>query len=155
MADLSRFHEAQAGGGIERALAELRAGRKHGHWIWYVLPQLAGLGCSGTARHYGIQGRDEAIAYAEDPVLRERLLEALRVIRDQLVEKKLKLSRLMGSELDAMKLVSCATLFEIVGRAVGDGELELACTVILDTAARKGVPRCDFTLREMMRPSAS
>lgn len=105
-ADLSRFVDAQAGT-YERALAELRAGRKTGHWMWFVLPQVAGLGRSPTAQHYAISGLDEARAYLAHPVLGPRLVECARALLE-----------LPGSDatavlgpVDAMKLRSSMTLF--------------------------------------------
>jgi uncharacterized protein (DUF1810 family) len=78
MADLARFKTAQeaAGDGFATALRELRAGRKTSHWIWYVFPQIEGLGSSPAARHYALAGPREAEAYLRDPVLGERLLAA-------------------------------------------------------------------------------
>lgn len=72
--DLNRFVEAQAGV-YERALAEIRGGRKRSHWMWFIFPQLAGLGSSPTARRYAIKGRAEAEAYLAHSVLGPRLLE--------------------------------------------------------------------------------
>ena len=71
---LERFHQAQARkwGGYASALAEIRKGRKSGHWIWYVFPQLDGLGHSSTARSYALRDLDEACAYLRDPLLRMR-----------------------------------------------------------------------------------
>src|SRR3954470_7083528 len=79
-ADLSRFVDAQAGGVYEQALAELRAGHKRGHWIWFVFPQIAGLGSSSAARHYAISGLEEARAYLAHPVLGPRLVAAARAL---------------------------------------------------------------------------
>lgn len=76
-----RFVEAQAGGVYERALAEIRAGDKRGHWMWFIFPQLAGLGSSPAARHYAIRDLDEARAYLAHPVLGPRLLECARAVR--------------------------------------------------------------------------
>lgn len=81
MADLSRFVQAQEGV-YDQALAELRAGAKRGHWMWFVLPQVRGLGSSPTARHYALEGLDEARAYAADPVLGPRLRECCRALLD-------------------------------------------------------------------------
>lgn len=73
--DLDRFVRAQAEVHAV-ALAELKSGRKLSHWMWFVFPQLKGLGFSETARHYGIASLDEAVAYLDHPVLGPRLLEA-------------------------------------------------------------------------------
>src|SRR5690606_17445562 len=76
MNHLDRFHSAQDSpdAGFDAALRELQAGRKRGHWIWYILPQLAGLGMSGMSQRYAIRDAQEAVAYLQDPVLRDRLL---------------------------------------------------------------------------------
>ena len=76
MADLERFVQAQdQGGTYDRALAELRAGRKTSHWMWFVFPQIAGLGRSAMAQRYAIESVDEARAYLDHPVLGPRLRE--------------------------------------------------------------------------------
>lgn len=106
MADLSRFHAAQADT-IDAALAELRAGRKHSHWMWFVFPQLATLGRSGTAKYYGIADRAEARAYAADPVLGPRLVQAAEAM---LSHPGRSAEDILGP-VDALKLRSSATLF--------------------------------------------
>jgi len=79
--DLQRFVLAQdAAGTYDSALGELRAGRKTGHWMWFVLPQLAGLGRSTTARRYALSGADEVRAYLAHPVLGPRLRECAQVV---------------------------------------------------------------------------
>jgi len=77
--DLDRFVEAQAGV-YEQACAELRAGRKRSHWMWFVFPQIRGLGSSEMAVRYGISGREEARAYLDHPVLGPRLLECAGIV---------------------------------------------------------------------------
>ncbi len=104
--DLDRFVAAQAGT-YPDALAELRAGRKRSHWMWWVFPQLAGLGRSDTARHYAIRSVDEARAYLAHPLLGARLREAtgaLLLHRDRTAEAVL-------GGIDAVKLRSSLTLF--------------------------------------------
>jgi uncharacterized protein (DUF1810 family) len=116
--DLYRFLSAQNSGSptiFERALAELKAGRKRSHWIWFVLPQLQGLGRSAMAQRYGIHGLTEAQAYLEEPCLRQRLEEVISVIGEQLELPDQSLEHLMGSGLDAAKTISCLTLFEAAG----------------------------------------
>lgn len=109
--DLERFVAAQdADGTYERALAELRAGRKQSHWMWFVFPQLEGLGRSSNARRYGISGADEARAYLAHPVLGPRLHECARVVAA--VEPADPVA-LLGS-VDAVKLRSSMTLFDAV-----------------------------------------
>ena len=108
MHDLDRFVQAQAST-YERALAELRAGRKTGHWMWFVFPQIEGLGRSPTAQHYAIAGLDEARAYLAHPVLGPRLREcasALLGVPDRSAEE------ILGG-IDALKLRSSMTLFAL------------------------------------------
>ena len=148
LAALDRFRHAQdaAHGGFSTALAELKAGHKRSHWIWYVFPQLAGLGQSPTAIHYGLTGADEAAAYLRDPVLGERLLTAAAVVRTHLSgPSPVRLDTLMGSRIDALKLVSCMTLFAVVARRAGAIAMAEHAEAILDAAARQGYPRCVFT----------
>ena len=104
--DLERFVAAQEGV-YESALRELRAGRKTSHWMWFVFPQLAGLGRSETARRYGIVSLDEARAYLAHPVLGPRLLECVTAV---LTAPAASAESMLGS-IDAMKLRSSMTLF--------------------------------------------
>ena len=104
--DLDRFVKAQFGG-YDSVLAELRRGQKTGHWIWYIFPQLAGLGHSDVSRYYGIASLDEAKAYVTHPVLGPRLRECAAVV---LSVSGRTANEIMGST-DAMKLRSCMTLF--------------------------------------------
>jgi uncharacterized protein (DUF1810 family) len=104
---LSRFVEAQKGD-YDQAVAELRRGRKTGHWIWYVFPQIAGLGMSPTSQRYAISSLDEARAYLQHPILGPRLVEVASVI---LGNTDSTAAQIFG-ELDAMKLRSSMTLFQ-------------------------------------------
>ena len=115
---LQRFHLAQGQGpgcAYEQALAELRSGRKQGHWIWFVLPQLRGLGRSPTSQRFGIEDLAEAQAYLADPVLRKRLEAVIEAIDQQLQQPGQTLTLLMGGELDAAKTISSLTLFSAAG----------------------------------------
>jgi len=97
-------------GSYERALAEIRAGRKLSHWMWFVFPQIEGLGASSMSRTYSIEGLDEARAYLKHPTLGPRLQECF--------EATLALTGLSAHEIfgspDDWKLRSCATLFAAV-----------------------------------------
>jgi uncharacterized protein (DUF1810 family) len=104
--DLRRFVEAQQGT-YPGALAELRAGRKTGHWIWFVFPQVAGLGRSETSRFYAIASLDEARAYLDDPVLGPRLRESVDAVLSAAGSSA---EAILGS-IDAVKLRSSMTLF--------------------------------------------
>jgi uncharacterized protein (DUF1810 family) len=106
--DLERFVAAQdAGGTFDRALTELRAGRKVSHWMWFVFPQISGLGRSATAQRFAICSLDEARAYLRHPVLGPRLAGAARVLTE--VEGH-SAEQIFGG-LDAQKLRSSMTLF--------------------------------------------
>lgn len=153
MASLDRFTHAQANpsAGIVVALSELRAGRKTSHWIWYVFPQLAGLGHSATARFYELRGLDETCAYLRDPQLRTNYLLAVEIVARQLAAG-VSLERLMGSETDALKLVSSLTLFEHAATDLArcDPLPELTklvelCRDIIALTTAQGYPRCPYT----------
>lgn len=103
---LERFVRTQEGT-YDRALAELRAGRKESHWMWFVFPQLAGLGRSETARFYAIEGLEEARAYLAHPVLGPRLHEATAAVTAASGSAEAVLG-----PVDAVKLRSSMTLFE-------------------------------------------
>lgn len=106
--DLSRFVAAQDAGGTHgRALAELRAGRKTSHWMWFVFPQIAELGHSAMARRYAIASLDEARAYLAHPLLGPRLRECAAVL---LEHRGTSADAILGG-IDAMKLRSSMTLF--------------------------------------------
>jgi uncharacterized protein (DUF1810 family) len=146
---LDRFLDAQDAryAGYDAALGEIRQGHKRSHWIWYIFPQLAGLGQSGISQTYGIDGRGEATAYLQHPLLRARLLEIATAVEEQL-NRGIPILTLMGSDIDAKKLVSSMTLFREVAERV-DGDLEQAAGNILDRAAAQGYPPCAFTLTSL------
>jgi uncharacterized protein (DUF1810 family) len=95
----------------ERALAELRAGQKRSHWMWFVFPQHRDLGRSPTAKFYGLSGVEEALAYLEHPVLGPRYRECVAAVREWL-EKGKSLEAIFG-ELDAMKFRSSVEIFGV------------------------------------------
>ncbi len=107
--DLNRFVLAQEGD-YEQALAEIRAGRKRSHWMWYIFPQIDGLGFSSMSRRYAIRSTEEARAYLDHPVLGPRLLECAEAALS--IEGR-SAHDIFGSP-DDMKLRSCATLFAAV-----------------------------------------
>ena len=106
--DLQRFVDAQdEGGTYARARSELAAGRKRTHWMWFVFPQLAGLGSSDTARYYALASIGEAAAYVAHPVLGARLVEVTRCVLEGPAATAVDL---LGA-VDARKLRSSMTLF--------------------------------------------
>jgi uncharacterized protein (DUF1810 family) len=130
---LERFVRAQDEGGTYlTALAELRRGRKVSHWMWFVFPQLAGLGRSSTARYYAIASLAEARDYLAHPVLGPRLLEASGVVADL---ADVPAEDVFGS-IDAVKLRSSMTLFTRAApdEPVFDAVLERYFAGVLDVA---------------------
>ena len=110
--NLLRFIHAQDVGGLydntetyQTALQEIRNGHKKSHWIWYVFPQMKGLGHSEISEFYGINGREEAKAYIENPILRERLIEATKAILDN----NKTVYEIFGQ--DTIKVRACMLLF--------------------------------------------
>ena len=109
--DLDRFVEAQAGT-YPTAIAELRRGRKESHWMWFVFPQIAGLGQSATSRFYAIRSANEARRYLAHPVLGRRLRECAGAL---LAHEGADAAAILGP-VDALKLRSSVTLFgEVAG----------------------------------------
>ena len=105
---LERFVAAQDHAGtFDAALAELRAGRKRSHWMWFVFPQIAGLGQSPTSRRYAISSLEEAREYLAHPVLGPRLIECAGIV----AATEGRTAEQIFGEIDAMKLRSSATLF--------------------------------------------
>ncbi len=154
---LDRFKSAQQdpSSGFDTALAELQAGRKTSHWIWYIFPQLASLGRSSTARFYGIADLNEACDYLADPLLRERLLRVTDTVGRQLAQG-VSVRELMGGETDSLKLVSCLTLFDLAAKRVLANQsgpaasnlekLVASSAQVLTFAGSQGFPFCRPTL---------
>jgi uncharacterized protein (DUF1810 family) len=107
---LERFLKAQDKTYAD-ALAELKAGRKRGHWIWWVFPQMRGLGTSEYSVFYGIVDEAEALAYLQHPVLGARYRECVALVHGHLCQGRVDPLTLMGSEVDVMKLRSSLKLF--------------------------------------------
>jgi uncharacterized protein (DUF1810 family) len=109
---LQRFIEAQGkDGSYDRAMEELKSGRKTGHWIWWVFPQLKGLGASHNSTYYGLEDDAEAKAYLQHPILGQRYCDSVNVLYTQLYVKSKTPLKLMGSEVDVLKLRSSLELF--------------------------------------------
>ena len=113
--NLLRFIHAQDFGGIydntstyEQALEEIKKGHKKSHWIWYVFPQMKGLGKSEISKFYGINGREEAYEYITNPILKERLIKATKAI----LNSKYSVYEIFGT--DTIKVRACMFLFASV-----------------------------------------
>ena len=141
--DLERFVAAQdAAGTYERALGEIRRGRKSSHWMWFVFPQVAGLGRSAMSRRYAIGGLDEARAYLDHPVLGQRLVECATALATSSGRSAVDI---FGG-IDAQKLRSSMTLFSraapnepVFARVLGvyfDGEADLETERLLTDDGR-------------------
>ena len=163
MLNLDRYIEAQSQprAGFASALAEVRAGGKQGHWIWYIFPQLAGLGRSGPSLKYAIADLPEARAFLQHPELRSRLLAITSAVAEQ-ARQGHRLADVMGSSIDVTKLVSSLTLFVHVARKlyVAEGldtyrDLVAAGDDVLVAAAEQGYPPCRFTLDRLGAHDAS
>lgn len=105
---LTRFKNAQDLGVYENALQEVKNGRKRSHWMWFIFPQIAGLGLTPKSQYYSIKSLDEAKAYLADPVLGSRLREISNALLDLPTSNP---AEVFGSP-DWMKLGSCMTLFD-------------------------------------------
>lgn len=117
---LERFVTAQAQpyGGYADALAEMRAGAKRSHWMWYIMPQRRGLGYSDMAIYYGIADDAEASAYLHHPILGPRLAEVTHWVVHHLATTDARV--LMGSSIDVLKLGSCMQLFGAISAQLTD-----------------------------------
>ena len=116
--DLVRFHTAQRSS-WSSALSEIKSGRKQSHWMWFIFPQIEGLGYSDTARYYAIRNLEEARAYLKDPVLGGRLRE----ISEALLQLDTDDPTQVVGYPDDLKLKSSMTLFEKAGEGTSDAEL--------------------------------
>ena len=139
--DINRFLEAQEKSyfcGYKHALEEVRNGEKTTHWIWYIFPQLRSLGRSSRAHYYGIADRGEAQRYLDHPILGERIRE----ITNALLEHKDKTTLSIFGKIDALKVCSCMTMFDLLSQNDIFGE-------VLDTFYRG--ERCKITLNLMQK----
>lgn len=154
MYDLERFKKAQQHphAGLATALAEIQAGQKQSHWIWYIFPQIEGLGASSMSERFAIADAGEAEAYLRDDLLRQRLVVMIEAVVGKLQgTPPASLSRLMGGRIDAVKLVSSLTLFRGAARRLAArghaeaGRVAALCEVALLAANEQGFPPCQHT----------
>ncbi len=138
--DLKRFLSAQEGV-YERALAELKSGEKRTHWMWYIFPQIDGLGYSPTARRYSIRSMEEARQYLVHPVLGKRLLECTETV---IALRGGSVSEIFGYP-DDLKFKSAMTLFEKIAGpgSVFSSALEKYCRGERDAATLKLLEKLD------------
>ncbi len=115
--NLERFVRAQ-NPVFEEVCSELRAGRKTGHWMWFIFPQVSGLGHSDMSRAFAIHSREEAVAFLNHPVLGPRLYECTAIVNNL---DSLDVRDIFG-DIDAMKFRSCVTLFSLVASGVEAGK---------------------------------
>jgi uncharacterized protein (DUF1810 family) len=127
---LERFVHAQEKT-YARALAELKAGEKTGHWIWWIFPQLRGLGTSHNSTFYGIADEAEALAYLKHPVLGVRYRECVGIVHGHLCQGGMDPEALMGSEIDVLKLRSSLELF-LKQAPVSEAQIRARISAILN-----------------------
>ncbi len=150
--NLKRFLDAQDGGtsidrnrtAYEVALKEILDGKKASHWIWYIFPQ-GPLGTSEKAQRYAITSRAEAIAYLQNSILRNRLLEITNAVANQL-KTEIQPEQLMGSEIDCQKLTSSMTLFKFIADELNDQEFSSTTKNVLEQLESHGWSECTKTL---------
>ena len=109
--DFQHFLDAQAQM-YDKALQELQAGKKEGHWIWFIFPQTPKPNMGRVAKHFVLSSKEEAAAYLSHPILGPRLIACTQAV---LRHKEQPLEKIFGSELDARKFISCMHLFKHVG----------------------------------------
>ena len=126
---LERFVQAQEKT-YAKALAELQAGRKRGHWIWWIFPQLKGLGTSHNSTYYGLADEAEARAYLQHPILGPRYRECVAVVHGHLCLGDADPLTLMGSDIDVLKLRSSLELF-LKATPTSDDSFRTQATAIL------------------------
>ena len=145
--DLSRFVDGYERD-FDRALGEIRGGRKRSHWMWYLFPQIAGLGFSSTSRYYAVADRGEAEEFLSDPRLGPRYAQLVDATWQQVVTDGVRLRNLFGQP-DDQKLVSSLTLFAAVAEGLAPtpewDELVTQANAILQAAEDQGLPRCATT----------
>ena len=145
--DLRRFHDGY-NLDFDHALSEINGGQKHSHWMWFIFPQIAGLGSSPTAAAYAIRSRAEAEAFLRDPVLGPAYQRLVNAVRTQVVDHGVTVRSLFGRP-DDQKLVSSLTLFSGIAADLGDEWASMVAQAndVLDCATEQGLPRCAATQR--------
>jgi uncharacterized protein (DUF1810 family) len=148
--DLQRFVDAQHSS-FDRALSEIEAGRKQSHWMWYVFPQISGLGLSSKSVRYAIGSVEEATAFLEHPILGVRYRQIVDAVWHHVVEGHVTIHNLFGSPDDS-KLVSSLTLFEGVADDCDLPEPDIVAFVtkadqVLQAAYAEGIAPCADTDR--------
>ena len=152
--DLDRFesaHEAM----FDRALSEIRAGEKRSHWMWFVFPQVEGLGHSATARRFAIRSWDQAVAFLRHPVLGTNYRTAVDAVARKIVDEGMSLLRLFPPP-DDLKLVSSLTMFIPVAHSLpiggyADDRWLVRAQALLDATRTEGYEGCAVTERVLAR----
>ncbi len=149
--NLQRFINAQDGGtstrrdlnAFEAAIEELRNGRKKGHWIWFIFPQIE-IGQSEIARKYAIKSLAEAEGFLRNQILHDRLLSAAEIVISQL-KNGVYPEALLGGSTDCLKLSSSMTLFKGISQRLDDFVLEQVCGDVLKLLDQSSIPSCAVT----------
>ena len=130
--------------------AELRAGWKKTHWMWFMFPQLRKLGSSEPALLYGLVYMDEAVRYLADEQLGQTYATLVGIVHDQVIDRGVRLDELFDPP-DDLKLVSSLTLFSAAAGQLGLAELEQQCAHLLQAAAAQGYGQCSTTIECVSR----
>jgi uncharacterized protein (DUF1810 family) len=133
---------------LDQALSEINSGRKRSHWMWFIFPQIHGLGSSRTSATYAIRSRAEATAFLQDPTLGPAYRQLFDAVWHQVVERGVSVRSLFDRP-DDQKLISSLTLFAGIAADLGDEWTVLRenANDVLDRAAEQGLPRCTATQR--------
>ena len=152
--DLKRFENAHTAM-FDRALAEIRSGDKRSHWMWFVFPQVEGLGSTATALRYAIRDWGEAVAFLEHPVLGANYRAAVGAVAQKIVDEGMSVVHLFPYP-DDLKLVSSLTLFTAVARSLpmvgyANERWLVRAEAVLNLARAEGYERCAVTERFLAR----
>ena len=157
MANIDRFLTAQnRGRSFLNAKLEIDNGRKKSHWIWYIFPQIDGMGRSGMAEKYAIANLSEACEYLSNSSLLRRYQDILISVNDKLTDH-VDVVQLMGSHIDALKLTSSLTLFEAAAQYLSQTkpqqnefqQFAILCSNTLNLLTNQGFPKCEYTLSKL------
>lgn len=136
---------------LDQVVAELTAGRKRTHWMWFMFPQLRTLGHSDTARYYGLADLDEARRFLAHPELGPTYERLVGIVHDVVIGRGHRIHDVFGSP-DDLKLVSSLTLFESAAEQDGPAQLAEQCRELLEAADAQGFAPCAVTRASMPKP---
>lgn len=128
---------------FNEAIDEINNANKESHWMWYVFPQLEGLGYTEMSKYYSLKDPKEAKEFLLDPVCRSRLLTAFCAVKSH--RNKNELQDIFNSIIDCKKFMSCLTLFKYMSKNINDKEINELVSELIDWALEEHLFECDFT----------